>query len=323
MNKTKQFLLESGTVLENEYLDKYVNLIELNRHRNYERYKTNKHHIIPKSYFKKNKLDVDNSELNVVNLLYKDHALAHYYFALCTSYKYLKWDSEYALRYILNNKNFKCSESYEQERSFIESLDEFQSLYEELKHHVGDIHRGKTISEEHRKRLSEALSGRKLSDSTRSKMSQARMGVHLSESTKKKLSDINMGKKLSDETKLKISLNAKINDNYGMKNKIMSEDSKKKISIRAKEQWSNEKNREEQSHRQKSRKFHWYTDGIKNIQVNEGDEVPEGFYRGRHVSEEARKNMSLALMGHTPWNKGKHLSEEHKEHLRKKKIKRK
>ena len=40
-----------------------------------------------------------------------------------------------------------------------------------------------------------------------------------------------------------------------------------------------------------SKKFKLYTNGIKTIRVYDGDEIPDGFYRGQHHS-------------HTAWNKG-------------------
>lgn len=50
-----------------------------------------------------------------------------------------------------------------------------------------------------------------------------------------------------------------------------------------------------------SKKFKLYTNGIKTIRVYDGDEIPDGFYRGQHHS-------------HTAWNKG--LSVESDERVR-------
>lgn len=47
------------------------------------KFKTQLHHIIPRKYYTYNKLEINNSRENLVNLLYKDHILAHYYLALC------------------------------------------------------------------------------------------------------------------------------------------------------------------------------------------------------------------------------------------------
>lgn len=321
MKQLKDYLLDFGIFYENDYLEKYVDLIESNRDRPKEKYKTNKHHIVPQSYYKRYNIVVDNSDNNIINLLYKDHILAHYYLCLCLSDNKLRWDSEYAIRYLLNNPNFKASSEYEQERTLIESLDKYQLLHEELLQHIGDMHRGKTLSASTRQKMSKARKGIKLAELTRQKISKARLGIKLAESTKKKLSEINTGKVLSDSTKKKISDNAKTNLNYGFKGHTHKEDSKKKLSEKAIAQWSSESNRVEQSQRQKDRKFHWYTNGVDNIQVNEGDPVPEYYYRGKSVSESTKQKLRESHIGKEAWNKGKSLSEQHKANLRKPKRK--
>lgn len=48
-----------------------------------EQYKTAKHHILPRCYFKLAQKAIDNSTTNLVNLSHKDHLTAHYYLALC------------------------------------------------------------------------------------------------------------------------------------------------------------------------------------------------------------------------------------------------
>lgn len=282
MNELKQQLLSYGIFYDNDYFNKYIELINNNKNRSKEVYKTNSHHIIPRSYFKRNNIDIDNSDNNTVNLLYKDHILAHYYFCLCTSIPELKWDSEYSIRYILNNKNFKCLPEYSQERELIESLDKLQELYEELKHHIGDIHRGKKLSNKQREILS-TVNKRPKSEETKKKISLSKKGIKCKESTKEKLSIINKGKKLSEETKKKISDNSKINENYGFRGKHQTEESKKLISEKALLQWSSEEMRDRQSERQRNRKFHWYNNGDVCIQINDGDEIPSGFIKGRFI----------------------------------------
>lgn len=96
MNNLKQKLLDLNIFEDNEYLDKYVELIESNRETKKERFKTDKHHIIPRCYFHLNKIKIDNSKENLVNLLYKDHVLAHYYLVLCSSNDYIKYSNQFA-----------------------------------------------------------------------------------------------------------------------------------------------------------------------------------------------------------------------------------
>lgn len=69
--------------IENEYFSKYIQLVELNRLTKQQSFITQKHHIIPQYYFKKNNLPIDNSKNNIINLQYKDHILAHYYLINC------------------------------------------------------------------------------------------------------------------------------------------------------------------------------------------------------------------------------------------------
>lgn len=76
-------LLNTGTVTENEFLDKYINLIEANTKA--ETFITQCHHIIPKYVYVYNSDEVDNSATNLVNLKYSDHLLAHYYLMKCAS----------------------------------------------------------------------------------------------------------------------------------------------------------------------------------------------------------------------------------------------
>jgi len=77
-------------IIINKYFRKYCDLILKNKNTPDIKFKTQKHHIIPKFYFKTNNLEIDNSKENLVNLLYKDHILAHYYLCLFLIDKKLK-----------------------------------------------------------------------------------------------------------------------------------------------------------------------------------------------------------------------------------------
>lgn len=124
----KEKLLQTNVFENNEYLDLYVALIEKNKLTKKEQFKTAIHHIIPKAYFKKMNLPVDNSKDNLVNLLHKDHALAHYYIALCTKDKYFLYSSMSALQHIMGfNKKMK----QEDITNFISNLDKYQELVEQ------------------------------------------------------------------------------------------------------------------------------------------------------------------------------------------------
>lgn len=117
-------LLATNYFIDNEYLDKYCELIELNKDTKRERPKTQSHHIIPVSYFKLSELPIDNSKENRVNLLYKDHILAHYYLCLCTKGKF-KYSMENGFMHLTyckwEYKNFNPETD----------LDKFQTIYED------------------------------------------------------------------------------------------------------------------------------------------------------------------------------------------------
>ena len=92
--KAKNRLLELG-YLDNEYLEKYLEILEANLETKKVKRSTQAHHAIPvtdywvsdKPYKRCEALKlarVDNSNFEV-NLLYKDHLAAHAYLTLCTN----------------------------------------------------------------------------------------------------------------------------------------------------------------------------------------------------------------------------------------------
>lgn len=123
----REKLLNTQIVEEDEFLDKYVQLIENNRTLVQIKKKTQRHHIIPVCYYTSMNSSVDNSKENLVNLYYKDHVLAHYYLALCSKGKF-KYQNLEPIFIIMGHKNFPSSE-----QNMLERLPEIQRLYEEVK----------------------------------------------------------------------------------------------------------------------------------------------------------------------------------------------
>lgn len=80
----KANLVSLVDIVDNEFLDEYINLVLINSDTKKEKFVTNKHHVIPRCYFKLHGLPVDNSEDNLVNLRYADHIKAHYLLCKCT-----------------------------------------------------------------------------------------------------------------------------------------------------------------------------------------------------------------------------------------------
>ena len=78
----KNKLLETGYFIDNKQLDAYIDIISASVVDKLDY--TEKHHIIPRTYFKLTKQKIDNSTGNIVKLSYFNHLLAHYYLSFCT-----------------------------------------------------------------------------------------------------------------------------------------------------------------------------------------------------------------------------------------------
>ncbi len=109
----KKKLLDLKIVVDNEYLDKYVEIIFNNLDTKKEKYKTQKHHIIPKCYYRHEKMNIDNSSNNLVNLYYKDHVLSHYFLFMCASTSWFKSFNYDSIRYVINSSYTEKDENIE------------------------------------------------------------------------------------------------------------------------------------------------------------------------------------------------------------------
>ena len=99
----KNRLLELNLVIDNSYLDKYISIIESNKNTVWCRGKTHTHHIVPRSYYTKKHIKIDESESNKVVLSYKDHILSHYYLAMCSKENWFKIKNMWAVSYMIGN----------------------------------------------------------------------------------------------------------------------------------------------------------------------------------------------------------------------------
>ena len=152
MCELKTKLLNTDYVIDNIYLDKYCELILNFKNLNKIKFKTNLHHIIPKAFYKIKNLQIDNSKINLVNLYFSDHILAHYYLCLCTI-EPLKTKCILALNFLIGKYNFN-----------IENLDEYQNLYESMRIELSKIQTGKKRSLESIEKTRKGLLGRKRSN---------------------------------------------------------------------------------------------------------------------------------------------------------------
>ena len=78
--------------IDNEYFDKYIDLLINNIDTQFEQFKTHKHHIVPRHYYSQKNLPLDNSETNLITLTIKDHMLAHLYMSACTEGRNRYWN---------------------------------------------------------------------------------------------------------------------------------------------------------------------------------------------------------------------------------------
>lgn len=231
-------LLQLNIVEDNQYLDKYCQLVANNRKTNYEKGKTHKHHIIPKSYYKINNIPVDNSNSNLVNLLFKDHILAHYYLALCSLNLDFKYANELAFRYLTNNNKYPIADN---EREILSSLPCYQELYEEGCKIRGIKNTGKKRTQETKQKMSAWQKGKPKSDKAKKNMSEAQKGryrspeeiLHWKESMEKKSDEEKreISKKISRKLKGRIASDEeKIHKSLSMKGKLKSEEHKNHLS---------------------------------------------------------------------------------------------
>lgn len=127
MHNVKETLLSKEGFILNEYLDLYCFLIERNTRTPQRNRITNKHHIIPKAWFKLNNKEIDNSISNLVNLVYRDHVLAHYYLCLCTSNE-LQYANELALFCLTSRKKLNSVD-----KELIHKLPLYNNIYEDYR----------------------------------------------------------------------------------------------------------------------------------------------------------------------------------------------
>ena len=146
--KTKEQLLASKSFLDNEYLDKYLRLISQKALQERKKYSMQKHHIIPRAYYKYFNLKIDNSKENLVLLNYADHVLAHYYLTFCII-EPLKGKAATAFMLLTDMK------VYNGEQDLMLDLPRLQEVYE-----VGKKYRAYTSSITQKGRSGNGIAGK-------------------------------------------------------------------------------------------------------------------------------------------------------------------
>ena len=117
-------LSELQYFIPNQYLKKYSQIIERN-FRTPIRGNTNKHHILPKSWFKLTNNIINNELNNLVNLPYREHVLAHYYLCLCTEDPF-KYANQLALICLESRKNLSYTD-----KQLLHQLPLYNNIYED------------------------------------------------------------------------------------------------------------------------------------------------------------------------------------------------
>lgn len=141
----KQIFLNLGSFSDNEYLDKYCNLIF--QHLDFPREigKTQRHHFIPICYYKQKYnchsrkdagLYARSDENNfIINLPYKNHILAHYYLSLFSEDRLLRGLFNAFDKQLRGNPNKGESNSEATIKKYLADLEleKYQELYEKAK----------------------------------------------------------------------------------------------------------------------------------------------------------------------------------------------
>lgn len=167
----------------NEYYRKYIELIDYAKSEEYELQEYyEKHHIVPRSFYEKKHMSIDNSDDNLVALNLADHFMAHWYITKCCVQK-MKRSMEYAVVLMSNLVNCKTNR---EDTAIAKAVAFALSKVDKMKI---------PMSEETRKKISESLIGK----------NSPFYGKHHSEESKKKLSESMTGHKVSEETKKKMS----------------------------------------------------------------------------------------------------------------------
>ena len=183
----RNVLLSFNVFIENDFFEKYINLIIDNQNTKPEKFKTQNHHIVPLHVYKYLNLKEDNSKSNIVVLHYKDHVLAHFYLFNCTTDKQIKRANYTALQYIVHNQQVPKSES-----DLLVRLPEYQKMYDEYCILNSELQKGVQAGEKNH------FYGKHHTEETRRKMKE-----HHKDFSGK--NHPNYGNRMSDEAKQRIS----------------------------------------------------------------------------------------------------------------------
>lgn len=148
----------------------------------------NLHHKFPRSFSKKESVDIDNDEDNLVSLSLADHFRVHYYLWKCSKKGYR---SMMARAFTLMRKKMVV---YATDETIEQIAKDYEEAMKEAAEVISKAQKGKRYSEESKKKMAEANKGKHFSEEHKKKISEARKGKKFSEETKKKMSDARKGR---------------------------------------------------------------------------------------------------------------------------------
>ena len=188
INDLKERLLKYDLVIQNEYLNKYCELIINNINNKKEKFKTQKHHFIPVSYYKekynfkhrKQAEEYANNDSNnlLVELKYTDHVLSHCYLCLCAKSKVLQHNMMISV-YKLKGSYNMCITDIEKE--FIQNSEVYQKAYEKDQENnwIFNPMFNKEIREKHDMKMSQPEIKEKLSKSMKKSRKDSNKTKHI------------------------------------------------------------------------------------------------------------------------------------------------
>jgi hypothetical protein len=124
MKDLKLKLLATDYFEDTDFLDKYVDLIFINQHTLKDSFRTQSHHIVPRCLAEALGQEVDNSTGNLVNLIYRDHILAHYYLMRASKNQSFRANMAYSVQFVI------AAISDKTEAEILKELPQIQECYE-------------------------------------------------------------------------------------------------------------------------------------------------------------------------------------------------
>lgn len=201
----------------------------------------NLHHKFPKSFSKKDGVEIDNDEDNLVSLSLSDHFLVHYYLWKCSKKGYRQM---MALAFSFMRKKMV---KYASEETIEQLAKDYENIMKEVSKDLSLVNKGRHHTEEAKKKMRDARKGKP--------------GKPHSEEWKRMMSEAMKGNSWNKGRHQSKELVQKRAD--ALRGHHHTKESRKKMA---------------ESHKGQGIGKHWYNNSIINIQAIE---CPEGFVPGR------------------------------------------